>query len=144
MKLKKTNVRKLLNFIRGREDNIVNMCGFLYQSNSLPFGLETAPKVLKDANVCGTVGCIAGWASVLRFAEEHPLTPLRKMESHSSFGDYTPYAAEWLGLSEEDGRNLFHGSKWSTFAPRRHVHLVKINKIHIIRQLEYMLEHGTI
>lgn len=55
---------------------------------------------------CGTAGCIGGWAMIFRAADE-------------GLGDQIPsscpiyddkYAAQYLGLSEEDACTVFYGS----------------------------------
>lgn len=56
---------------------------------------------------CNTALCIAGWANFLKMREEYP-SFLKDMSEFSYRIDSTSHAAEWLGILEEDGLNLFY------------------------------------
>lgn len=91
---------------------------------------------------CGTVACIAGWAYAIRFPSAKPYRLIEIMERERKGGDgfhhrIPDVAAEFLGLSERDGRELFRsrGDLWT---------LSNITPAHAVAVLRHLAETGKV
>ena len=91
--------------------------------NDLPaFDMEDWLEKEESEISCGTVGCIAGWATFLAY----PTTPIDEL-------DVGETAKNLLGLSREEAKNLFLGY-WSGKFPR------DITIQDAIGQLQYLVD----
>lgn len=70
---------------------------------------ESRHETVRDAveHPCGTVGCIGGWALILRYFERDPDRDLINLRLHGA--RVLEEAADWSGLTIEDGEYLFLG-----------------------------------
>lgn len=87
------NINKLITVLsRTKSKGPIRMGGFIFE----------APNKGSES-VCGTVGCLAGWANTMRgFGEDGKFS-----KDIDDFSD-TNAAAEWYGISPELANDLFY------------------------------------
>jgi len=120
-KFKRKNMEALLEFVRSLPDEAAYMGVFLgYICEVKPrTTLAEADKVLVlagDRHICGTAGCLAGWATVLALPSSPKggsMTMVKldagrlDVEVKESSCGYVAAACEWLNMDKKAGHRLF-------------------------------------
>jgi len=69
-------------------------------------GAKARVDLPSGGHVCNTLGCLAGWAAILRRDEErHSIAALRDYNGMQAADE----ATEWLGLTRHEAQHLFQG-----------------------------------